>query len=154
MNLCSQNRAVFLAFLLLAVPACGDRSITVGEVEGTLRWNKKPMKNVQVQFIPDVKEGSNAPRSTAVTDDQGHYTLYLDDGQPGAVVGNHSVLLFEIGNDPDRDRNAAEARHAKAKSRPTQASPGHLLDRYNKAATTPLKREVYSGKQTINLDLP
>jgi hypothetical protein len=143
-----------VAFLLLAAPACNGSDVALSEVEGTVLWKKQPLRNVQVQFLPDVEAGAHGPRSTGFTDDQGHYTLYLDDEQPGAVIGRHRVLVFEIGDDQNRDRRSAERNHSRTKSSPKAAGLGHLLDAYGKAATTPLKREVRSGKQTIDLDLP
>jgi hypothetical protein len=153
-NRSSPNRVILLTLFLLAAPACNGGGVALSEVEGTVLWKKKPLRNVQVQFLPDVETGTHGPRSTGITDDQGHYTLFLDDEQPGAVVGHHRVLLFEIGNDPIRDRKTAERRDPKARSGSGPVGLGPLLDRYHKAATTPLKREVRSGKQIIDFDLP
>jgi hypothetical protein len=146
---------LFLLLVLPAVPACSGRGQAVGEVEGTVLWNKRPLKNVQVQFLPDVEKGTTGPRSTAMTDDEGRYALVFDDDQPGAVVGYHRVLLLEIGDDPDRDRKAAENRKDR-KARPKQKPSGSVLipDKYRRVATTPLKHEVQPGKQTIDFNLP
>jgi hypothetical protein len=147
-------RVAFLTVALLAVPACGSMMDPVSEVQGTVLWHKKPLKNVQIQFYPDTDQGTSGPRSTAVTDDQGHYTLSFDDDQPGAVVGHHKVLMFEMDEDLDRDRRAAD-RHARPKG--TSSRPAGLPSlpaNYKRVATTPLKREVKPGTQTIDFNLP
>ncbi len=148
-----RHRAVFLALVLLAVPACGGKD--VAEVEGTVLFNKKPVKNVLIEFLPDVEHGTRGPRSTAITDDQGHYSLHFDDLQPGAVVGHHRVVMLELDDDPDRDRKGEGHRpDAKAGSTERPANRALLPASYKKATSTPLKRELQPGKQTIDFNLP
>jgi hypothetical protein len=149
------NRVVLLGLILSAAAACGGKGVSVSEVEGTVLWNKKPLKNVEVQFLPDSELGTTGPRSTAITDDQGHYNLSFDDDKPGAVVGHHRVLLLEMDEDADREGKGAGRRGDRnARSRQQPTNKPVLPERYKKAATTPLKREVRTGKQTIDFDLP
>jgi hypothetical protein len=142
-----------LAFLLL--PGCGAPAPQTAEVEGTILWKHKPLKNVQVQFLPDVERQTQGPRSTAITDEHGRYTLYMDDDQPGAVVGHHIIVLTESDEDTQRPRKG-EDRRTGSRSPSTQQTASHavLPDQYKRAATTPLKREVQPGSQTIDFDLP
>jgi hypothetical protein len=148
-------RTVCTAIVLFVLPACSGQPYQTAEVEGTILWKKKPLKNVEVQFLPDVEQQTRGPRSTALTDEQGHYTLLFDDDQPGAVVGHHLIVLSEIVEETQRGRKG-EGHGAGSREEPnTQtASRLHIPDQYNKATTTPLKREVQPGSQTIDLDLP
>jgi hypothetical protein len=135
---------------VLAIPACSGNNREIAEVEGTVLWHKKPLANAQIEFHPDNLRGTNGPRSTDMTDEHGRYTLYFDDNQPGAIVGQHRVILIEADQSTrgGKGRQRAAAEHKKAPSGPT------IDSRYAKIATTPLTREVVSGKQTINFDLP
>ncbi len=149
----ARGRLLFLALLALAIPACGGSSPgEVAEVEGTVLWHKKPLPNVQVQFHPDNSRGTVGLRSCAVTDEQGHFVLAFDDGRPGAVVGQHRVLLIET---DEAVRGGKGNEHAGvAGSRQNRTTRQIVGPAYSKIATTPLRREVTPGKQTINLDLP
>jgi hypothetical protein len=106
---------------------------------------------VEVQFLPDIEKQTAGPRSTAVTDDQGHYTLYFDDDQPGAVVGYHRVLIVETDDGAPRGRKGEGHR---ARAIPQTVAHTIVPDQYKKAATTPLKTEIREGTQVINFDLP
>jgi hypothetical protein len=151
----SRARFVLMALTLLLVPACTGSDRVVGEVEGTVRYNKQPLPGVIVEFLPDSEQGTRGPRSRAVTDEQGHYTLQFDDEDPGAVVGHHRVVVRAGDEQTDRGRKTAgHAAGGRTSPGPRGASLADLLDRYKKATTTPLKREVHAGKQTIDLDLP
>ena len=148
-------RITWPAFLLLVLPGCSGEAVQTAEVEGTILWNKKPLKNVEVQFLPDVEMQTRGPRSTAITDEQGRYTLYFDDDQPGAVVGHHLIVLNEIDEDMPRSRKGeGRSPGARGASNRQPASHMRIPDKYKIARTTPLKQQVQAGPQVINFDLP
>jgi hypothetical protein len=118
-------------------------------VEGTLRWDKKPLANFQVLFVPDAAKGTKGKGSMAITDENGHYQLMCDNGQPGAVVGFHRVVVMEAGRMTDRGDKGQPAAGA-SRSPPKPVIP----PQYHKADSTPVEREVKAGSQTIDLDLP
>jgi hypothetical protein len=139
----TRNRAGAAVGLALAaaVAAAGcSRSQPVGEVEGAVRVNGRPLANVVVEFLPDPEKGTTGPRSTGVTDEQGRYQLRCDDQRAGAVTGWHRIVLEDLNM-----------------GRPAQGQPvktvSRVAPRYSKAATTPLLKEVKAGKQTIDLEL-
>jgi hypothetical protein len=64
-------------------------------------------------------------------------------------------VLSEIVEETQRGRKGEGHRPGSREEPNTQtASRLHISDQYNKATTTPLKREVQPGSQTIDLDLP
>jgi hypothetical protein len=140
----------------LSAGACASRA-ELGEVEGTVVLNGKPVADVEVMFLPDPVEGTTGPRSTGITDANGHYLLVCDDQRPGAVVGKHRVVVTELksrlpaaprGPRATDPRAAAQAKAASARDTSVRI-PGALRD----AASTPLKKEVRPGRQIIDLDL-
>jgi hypothetical protein len=138
------RRAVALTALgLLALASCSG-SPSLGPVEGTLRMNGKPLANVQVEFLPE----SNGPRSTGVTDQAGHYTLTSYDQKPGAVVGNHRVLLSDLQVYDDKP-----AGHVKKDQDVTPVRSSRIPVQYSNTALTPLKKEVHKEPNTIDLEV-
>jgi hypothetical protein len=65
-------------------------------VSGTVTLNGEPLAGADVHFQPiGSKENPNpGPGSHAKTDDQGRYSLRVDERQAGAVVGKHRVMIF------------------------------------------------------------
>jgi len=85
--------AVGLAALLLA--GCGGGGPKLASVSGVVTVDGKPYKNAVVSFQPQAVSGSENPGvgSTALTDENGKFTLTTMDGKPGAVVGKHKVRI-------------------------------------------------------------
>jgi hypothetical protein len=128
---------------------CSSPRETLATVEGTLRWNKKPLANVHVMFLPNEAKGTKGKQSAGVTDENGHFKLMCDNGQPGAVVGFHKVVVMTSARMTDRGDKGEQAADA-SKVGPKPAIPS----KYQSAATTPVEREVKAEAQTIDLDLP
>ncbi len=84
---------VFVAALLAAslLAGCG-RSVTLGEVNGTVRVDGQPLGQVFVVFIP---EDPQQPQSTGVTDAEGRFKLRCNNRRSGAVVGQHRVTIVD-----------------------------------------------------------
>lgn len=68
-------------------------------VSGVVTRGGAPLPDAQVTFMPlDVRASS----ATGVTDKNGQYTLYYQEGVPGAVVGKNRVFIFAL-DDHGRD---------------------------------------------------
>jgi hypothetical protein len=142
--------------LLLLLPAAvGCQKPRLAEVEGTLTWQGTPLANVQVEFIPDAENGTTGARSTGVTDANGHFVLRCDDQRPGAVIGQHCVVLQPAGGqEPGRDRDprGRKPNQAAEGAAPVE-EPITIPAIYQSAGSTPLRKEVKRGPQTIDLEL-
>jgi hypothetical protein len=140
---------ILFGALVIAPLGCGSGRENLGLVSGTLSWNKKPVPGIQIVFVPDEDRGSKGKRSLGITDANGHFHLLCDNGQPGAVIGFHKVLLMASGRMTDRgDPAQSAAAGSKTPVRPV------IPPEYGNPAATPVKREVKPGSQTIDLDLP
>jgi hypothetical protein len=100
--------------LLLAAAGCGSEPYKVAPVSGTVTLDGKPLANAWVTFMPvGSKENPNpGPTSAGKTDASGRYTLAIEPGRPGAVVGAHKVSINTQGGDAkgdDRDAGGPRA---------------------------------------------
>jgi hypothetical protein len=146
----------FVLILLAASCGCHSKPPALGEVEGTLTWQNVPLANVQVEFIPDAEHGTTGPRSTGITDANGHFVLRCDDQRPGAVIGQHVVVLQEVGGQEqarERDPRGRRSQNPAADGAAPAEQAEPIPSMYKTAGTTPLKEEVKPGSQTINLEL-
>ncbi len=86
-------RSVVYILLLLFSIGCGgsDDKPKLAKVTGTLNDGGKPVPNAVVLFQPE-----NGSPSSGTTDQQGKFTLEYSTGEPGAVIGEHTVK-FTIG---------------------------------------------------------
>lgn len=85
-----------LAALALALSGCGGDKVKLAPAEGVVRLGGKPAANLSVQFMPDVMKGATGPTSYGTTDAEGKFRLKTYDGQDGAVVGTHNVILADL----------------------------------------------------------
>lgn len=81
---------------VLALSGCGDNEAKVTPAEGVVKIGGKPAANLSIQFMPDVMKGAKGPTSFATTDAEGKFRLKTYDGQDGAVVGSHTVVLADL----------------------------------------------------------
>lgn len=127
---------------LLSFVGCSE-PYAIGEVDGQLLINGKPGNKIYLQFIPEPDQGTKGPTSSATTDAQGRFQLQLQqkngNPRPGAVVGWHRVVLSDL---------------QLAESSTGRGVPIRLEQSWLMAGTTPLKQEVKSGKQTLELKFP
>ena len=77
-----------VAVLVSAVGCFGPAGPKVGQVEGMVLDNGKPVSNAKVTFYP-----ADGRPSYGSTDSDGHYVLKYSDSIPGAVVGSHDVQI-------------------------------------------------------------
>lgn len=83
------------SLVLLASAGCGGRD--VGQVEGTITLDGKPLAEASVTFTPLNATGGESLASSGVTDNNGKYSLSLViDEDSGAVIGKHKIVIAKI----------------------------------------------------------
>ena len=160
----SINRVVLLcglSALAAAAEGCQRRPTwNLAPVEGTVTKGGRPLPHIEVVFVTDLDAGTQGPKASSFTDEAGHYRLQTDNGDDGAVVGKHRVLLSV----PPK-RRMGRRRGTVGGSRPTQAAQRPLEDakrpqeqqippRYGRFDQTPLHAEIHPGPQTLDFDIP
>jgi hypothetical protein len=148
-------RLGFMTFIELIVLAslsgCGQRIPTIVPIKGTVLLNGQPLPKAMVQFIPQRSDLGAEFTSTAVTDENGGFTLtcgYKD--LPGAIVGQHTAVITESPL-PEALRNTRDYREivryqAKLPNRP-------IPSQYGSATQSPLKVEIKEGQPEVKLEL-
>jgi hypothetical protein len=136
---------------LAPLAGCGKRLPPLVPVRGSVLLNGKPLPKAAVTFVPQLDTFGAESNSTAVTDENGQFTLICAyQGQPGAVAGEHIVLVTEPPL-PEELRNSRSTRElanfrAKLGNRPIPA-------KYSSVSQSPLKIEVKEGQEEIKLEL-
>lgn len=116
----------------------------LGEVKGVVRAAGKPLSNVVVTFIPESAGDRPLPRSHAQTDAAGKYVLQTQAQEPGAVVGQHRVIIEDLAI-----YQAPRSPDGTVLKRP----PARFAASYSDPIETPLIVEVTAAAQAIDLDL-
>jgi hypothetical protein len=81
-----------LGLSLLSSAGCGGK-YDLGQVEGTVTLDGKPLAEASVTFSP-LNAGAESPGSSGITDSNGKYSLSLVvDETSGALVGKHQVVI-------------------------------------------------------------
>ena len=139
--------------LVLVLSGCAKGPPPVTEVSGTVLLDNKPLPQARVEFVPDLENFGAEMNSSAITDDQGHFTLsFTYKGEPGAVVGKHRVLVTEPPTPAEfrRQDEQTQAKYAqyraKLKNRPIPAAYGNV-------GQTPLTVDVKPDQKTYELQL-
>lgn len=145
--------AAFLAGSLAALAGCGDYAPPLTDVTGTLTYDGKPVPGMTISFLP-----ANGRPSWGITDEQGRYRLSWDADHPGAEVGTHRVVIAYVPNTPMSeagydDGSVKKKKDATAKSNSLTPEAQALHAKYGAYDTSPLSREVKSGKQVIDLTM-
>jgi hypothetical protein len=128
--------------VLLAFGCSSSSGPKIVHVSGTVRYLDKPVPGVVVHFVPE--EGR---ASTGLTDEQGRYKLSFDRRQEGAEVGMDKVYFKFRPRNPKEEMEYAEGRLAL----PPEATA--VLEKYGDPETTPLRYEVKSEGQVIDITL-
>lgn len=80
------------ALLTIACLCIGCGGSEHPTVSGKVTYDGEPLANIQLVFNPvSDTTAANAPYSTAVTDENGAFSLKTRDGQLGAAIGQHRV---------------------------------------------------------------
>jgi hypothetical protein len=96
-----------LVTTLVFLMGCGSGN-QFARVSGRVTLNGKPLANATVSFQPISPENSSiaAPGSTGKTNEKGEFTLIGLNGEPGAWVGKHRVVITllapEVGESDER----------------------------------------------------
>jgi hypothetical protein len=135
-------RIGFLVVVLIAMTltiGCGKKMPTLGEVDGILTLNGKPLDEVQIEFLPDPEKENFAQAATALTDTQGQFKLKFRGAKEkfGTSVGSNRVVLHDF----------------KAMNSRDNPMPPRFPNEYTMAASTPISIDVVAGKQTINIEI-
>jgi hypothetical protein len=132
------------AAILLALTGCGSDKFEFAEVEGKVTLGGKPLSGVKIAYYPVTEGREQPPYATGMTNSSGVYTLTLQDGKTGALVGKNRVVV----NWPLRER-----RDDRGDKPPPPPGP-FIPVKYTVATETPLIVEVKpGGRQTIDLPL-
>ena len=139
--------------LAAALAGCGGGGeLDVGEVQGVVTLDGKPLPNAVVTFVPK----AGGPSGVGKTDAEGKYQL-LTVNERGAVIGEHMVSIVCVPETPAaaESYSSDDPRYAEAMAKRTnykQAKPvTKLPERYN--LQTELVEEVESGSNEINFEL-
>ncbi len=116
-----------------------------GEVEGTLTINGRAEAGLLVIYVHNAEGTKAGARSAGVTDDRGHYRLLGEDQRPGAVAGEHRVIVQDM---------AIYSAPRSPDGTVIQLPPTRIPPVYQDVLTTPIVQQVDEGKQTIDFDLP
>jgi hypothetical protein len=82
-------RTFVLCWLLVALVGCGESGPQIAPVHGQVKLDGQLLANADVEFQPN--DGTRG--SSGRTDPEGRYSLMFKRGQPGAIVGSHSVHI-------------------------------------------------------------
>jgi hypothetical protein len=100
---------------LSALIGCGP-PYKVAQISGRVTLDGKPLPKALVTFAPMGTKENHAPGPTAAggTDEDGRYTVSIDQNRPGAVVGKCRIYITTVLSDPitveDRDAGGPRKR--------------------------------------------
>jgi hypothetical protein len=138
--------------LAAALSGCGGGDeLNVGEVEGVVTLDGKPLPNAVVTFTPK----AGGPSGVGKTDADGNYQL-LTVNDLGAVVGEHTVSIVCV---PAPGESNPSAGHGAEFEKAMAGRPDHnppkpatkVPERYN--TQSELVEQVEAGSNEINFDL-
>lgn len=129
-----------LAMLCAAATAGCTKPAKLVPAGGSVEIGGKPAEGIVVQFMPQPVEGEKRPTSFATTDAEGRFTLRTYDGEDGAVIGTHAVVLV----DSQEERPAQGERFTK---------PPRLGAKYATVAGG-LTAKVTEGGPPIEIEVP
>jgi hypothetical protein len=117
----------------------------MGQVDGTVRVDGAPVPDVMIVFVP---EDRSLPQSTGLSDSEGHFQLRCSNGQPGAAVGQHRVVVVDAARAPSgKGRDDDEL--PEGDNAPTSRIPM----RYARPDKTPLRQSVEKGSQSVPIEI-
>ena len=132
--------------LLIAV-GCSKSEPMNEQVEGTVKLDGAPLANVVVEFVPNLKQDTQAPISTATTDASGHFQLMCANEKPGAIIGPHNVLIH--------GRRGGDSANNEMDAQPTKSNTGNptIPTIYQSAAKTPIKVDVTASQHSYEINV-
>jgi hypothetical protein len=142
---------IAIAAACLAPAGCTKPPPPVVAVSGVALLNGKPLDKAQITFFPTLADLSSDYVATAVTDDQGRFTL-LTAGKDGVAACEHKVVVTEgpmpkgARGEGDRAQSIATEHYASLKNRP-------LPKPYSVAADTPLIITISGPQVDLKIEL-
>jgi hypothetical protein len=143
---------VLMGLVALApLGGCGRRLPSIVPVQGTVLLDHQPLPKAAVTFMPQLDNFGAESNSTAVTDENGKFTLTCAyNGQPGAVAGKHVVLIAESPL-PDELRNSRDVwvlnqYRASLGNRP-------IPPQYSSVSESPVRIEIKPGQEAVTIEL-
>jgi hypothetical protein len=131
---------------------CSPKLPPIVPVSGTVYLDGQPLPLAQVEFVPELKHFGAESNSSAITDEQGHFSLVcVYEQKPGAVVATHRVVVTEHIPEDMRGMNAQAQQRlsqhlAALKNRP-------IPDQYSTVSRTPATVEVKQNQDTYDIYL-
>jgi hypothetical protein len=155
-NLCHAALAIVIT---MSSAGCGGDP-QLAEVTGTVTLDGKPLKDVEVRFMPDPAKGTPGLSASCYTDAQGRYTLRTGNREKrGAAVGTHRVCFVDIAAIKLPSNIARLNLGAAAETLPKAPAPGPSVRPrfpalYQNPTTTPFNNvEVKAGANKHDFDL-
>lgn len=142
-----------LGVVLTVLVGCGQKPLPA-TVDGTVYRNGDPLDNCLVVFLPESRDGDRAWRFVGLTDAQGHYRLQGEDRRDGAKLGFYRVTIEDLSVSTGvrrLDHGSVDAEFAPDDVAPQAVRRSRVPNRYVSAVQTPLRKEVQSGHQVIDL---
>lgn len=136
-------RGILGCWAMVALFGCGE-SVPLGQVQGTLTFDGQPVSNVVVVFLLDSSGPHAGIRSAGQCDGKGRFTLRCDTGTAGGVIGDHRVIVEDLG--------LAEAPRA-PDGTITRFPPRRFPAKYSDPLQTPLRATIRPGDQDIELKM-
>lgn len=129
-----------VVLMCLMFSGCGGSGIETAAVSGTVTFDGKPVTEGTVLFQPE-----KGPGATGALDAQGHYVLRTKKRADGAPLGRNTVVILPL----------------TTLGGPDSPTPGELVkrdfpnipDKYRRAETSGLVREVKPGSNTFDFEL-
>jgi hypothetical protein len=131
--------------LCFAAGCSGSREMA--PVSGKVTLNGQPLADVRVMFQPVQADAGNAEAdamgSFGTTDAQGLFVLYLSDcGEPGALVGEHRVVISDKATESDSDGGYAPVKKSRV---PLRYADGSLSFKVEPEGSDQANFELKSG---------
>ena len=90
---CRKACTLVLLGLCLVLTSCGKKELPLAEVTGQVTYLGAPA-SAEVIFRPNQTDiGAGERPSSAMTDEKGNFRLFFTLDQPGALVGQHTVII-------------------------------------------------------------
>jgi hypothetical protein len=139
--------ACWFIILLIFGSGCGRTPVFNDLVEGAAKLDGKPLGNAHILFVPDEPD-LKAPGSSGITDEKGHFQLTREDGEPGALVGKHLVVVVR-----GREANRALGENPDPADAKSKKDRRPIPPAYTMASKTKLIVNVKPDEHTYDLEL-
>ncbi|MCS6977117.1 MAG: DUF4198 domain-containing protein [Gemmatales bacterium] len=144
--------ATALAVVVILSVGCGRTPPQIVEVEGVLYLDDQPLPFAQIEFMPELKHFGAEYNSMAVTDAQGRFKLECANGQPGAAVATHRVVVLE-GPPPEGARGMDERSQNRLAEYMANLPNRPIPEVFGNYSRTPARVEVKPEQKTYEIRL-